>query len=790
MKKLVLISAVLHLVLIAALAPLARTHLGFNPEKEAQRKIDVQKREAERKAEDHLQRARQKLAPEAARILQREAESQARQEIARQIQDLRNKRDAMMLRREDELKRLRSRSGAEILSREQAAIAESYRKIAVHIASAESISRRMNLIVGSFPDQPAGLLGILDDLKISRRIWSAEEIENEGAAPVAAENHWQFEGRVRDSGTGRQGELRNGGRIVERPDGLGKAFGGDGKAGLADLGPTDLDNRFTLSFWTFLENTGKQQVLLTNNDSQLRSEGIRLFIENDEGGAKVVFRTTGDQFHSADTATFPNSFRYGEWTHIVVTVDVDTQTAAIFINGKKADLARAEVAEGVSTGAPDLAALNGEISDVLEKIALAEPTADTAASLSAELEGVSGQIAAEISQVTNNNPVRSELESAAKEVSAARDALERLPSKMDPDAMNNTETAISEKSASEVVAGTSSASVAGIYDDARALERQIASANADIDAARQAISENTAYAAVRETALETTPPRPELGLSLQGDAPATVGELNAFRKNLHRAESEMRDMNARADALLDRKGPQIISASSFATGAAMTAAAKRTAHYGQVIDMTVFGDSGAQPALDDDPRTLQLDEDKIVRAAMPGRRFSESSLRKGWLYLDTWYVIGPWENNGIVDFSIKHPPESGIDFDARYYDGKFAERPGHPSEILKWQFYQSDEVRCQPPAVYAAATYYAYTDVWFEEARDMLVAVASDDASSVWLNGHLIWQDAGLSQWRLGEGYRKVRFNQGYNDVLIRIENGPKHCVWSVVLCPPETLGE
>ena len=88
----------------------------------------------------------------------------------------------------------------------------------------------------------------------------------------------------------------------------------------------------------------------------------------------------------------------------------------------------------------------------------------------------------------------------------------------------------------------------------------------------------------------------------------------------------------------------------------------------------------------------------------------------------------------------------------------------------------------------ARPTYYAYTDVWFEKSRDMLIAVASDDASSVWVNGEIVWQDSGQSAWQLGEGYRKLRFNKGYNDVLIRIENGPGPCIWSVVLCPPEML--
>jgi hypothetical protein len=328
-----------------------------------------------------------------------------------------------------------------------------------------------------------------------------------------------------------------------------------------------------------------------------------------------------------------------------------------------------------------------------------------------------------------------------------------------------------------------------MYKEAQELEKEIAAAKADIDAAGQAVADNTSYSEARRKAMDTIPSRPDLDSSLGSGAPDTVGELHEFRESLNRAENEMQDMNARADSALGRSAQQSLSASSFASEAARNSAAQQSGIFGQVVDLRKDEtDEGTEMSHAEAKQTLNLDEGKIITSAMPGRRFTEASTRKGWLYLDTWYVIGPWENKSTVDYTVKHPPEFGIDFDAKYYDGKFADRPGHPSETLKWEFYQSDQVRCQPPAVYAAATYYAYTDVWFEEARDMLIAVASDDASSLWLNGQLIWQDVGQSAWQLGEGYRKIRFNKGFNDVLVRIENGPAHCVWSVVLCPPEML--
>ena len=87
-----------------------------------------------------------------------------------------------------------------------------------------------------------------------------------------------------------------------------------------------------------------------------------------------------------------------------------------------------------------------------------------------------------------------------------------------------------------------------------------------------------------------------------------------------------------------------------------------------------------------------------------------------------------------------------------------------------------------------SSTYYGYTEVFFEEEMEMLVAVASDDAARIWLNDQLIWQDDGLGPWRLDEGFRKVVFRKGFNTVLLRIENGPITCTYSVLLCPPEVV--
>ena len=181
---------------------------------------------------------------------------------------------------------------------------------------------------------------------------------------------------------------------------------------------------------------------------------------------------------------------------------------------------------------------------------------------------------------------------------------------------------------------------------------------------------------------------------------------------------------------------------------------------------------------------VKVDTKKVEAQALPGRKFGKKSSRAGWLYLDTWYVIGPWENKGKIDYTVTHPPEFEIDLGKIYRDGK-NDKAGHARE-LKWLFTQSSSIKIVPPEEESNSTYYAWTEVYFEEGQDMRLAIASDDAAKVWINDLLVWEDQGQSAWNLDEGFRQVYFKAGYNKVLVRIENGPVLCTFSVVVCPLE----
>ncbi|WP_159523627.1 OmpH family outer membrane protein [Sunxiuqinia indica] len=199
----------------------------------------------------------------------------------------------------------------------------------------------------------------------------------------------------------------------------------------------------------------------------------------------------------------------------------------------------------------------------------------------------------------------------------------------------------------------------------------------------------------------------------------------------------------------------------------------------------------------------RLDQEMVKAQALSGRRVTKQAERKGWLYINTWYMIGPWENYGRDDFAIVHPPEISIDFDAVYTDGQVgqgtAETDSDPLKMigeeveldgtLRWNFMQSESMHNTVPVTTGHSTYYAYTELYFDEPATMLVAIGTDDSGRVWINGKDVWQDRGTSWYYIDESMTLFQFRQGWNRVLVRLENsGGGPAGFSLLICPPEAV--
>ncbi|WP_193211077.1 hypothetical protein [Luteolibacter marinus] len=808
MKKILIISLVLHAILVWMLAPWMKTRMEFDTAKEAERTEEVRKRELARQEHDRLKRERQRLDEKTALKLKKDLEKTKKAKLERQVDELRKLRDEILERQQRELAQLRERQEKDIIANAQVTFTQQAEDLKEHVAKFIGNVNRRSFVVGGYQNgYERSAKGLLDSVVIHRAVL-APPFEG---TPV---HRFAFDGDLKDAVTGREGFLDREAELVNSPSSGGQALSGNGVNSRAEFWPIDFGDAFTIIVSASLKpKTERPQLLFANSHSGENNRGFRVSIDPtaaDATAGQVVLSTSGEKAEGQEVRSHPGAFGFGAWHEVAVAIDKSAGTARIYIDGRDVTAPGGSLAADFFSGGTTIDGSEMEMAEALaEHIERDAPSPDNAEVFKKELEEIQAKLDQRMEETPDLHDVRGEITESKRAAEAIAENLDALAEKTDLATMNDTSESVADKLSPQ--AAPANATPAELYQEASEIEAQISEAYADVNAAAKAVTENQSFAETREETRAYTPDRPDLAnqLAEHEPAPGTVGELDEFRDNLDRATNEVNDMASRARGLLGTADNRSLtqsrefSGSAFSSSSARLAAARSQNSYGAVVDMTGMGSGdgdsqgmrgdfsgeGANMAASDGKqKTISLDQGAIMAKALPGRRFTEKSLRSGWLYLDTWYVIGPWENRGSIDFDVKHPPEEEIDFDAVYRDGKFSDRPDHPQKDLRWQFYQSDSVRCQPPEVSGASTYYAHTEVWFENDRDMLIAVASDDAASVWLNDQIIWQDRGQSSWNLGEGYRRVHFRKGYNKMLVRIENGPVHCVWSVLLCPPEVM--
>ena len=181
--------------------------------------------------------------------------------------------------------------------------------------------------------------------------------------------------------------------------------------------------------------------------------------------------------------------------------------------------------------------------------------------------------------------------------------------------------------------------------------------------------------------------------------------------------------------------------------------------------------------------------------ALPGRKIHATATPSEWMYVDSWYIIGPFDNARRENIEKKFPPETVVDLNANYL--------GKENQPIRWEFVQSGSPAITPPfdGFFAEKKrqaydedykvrgleyiiYYAYTELYFERACDLWIAVGSDDYSKVWIEDQLVWASGKQQKsWRVDEGLRKVHFREGINRILYRVENGWRGTDFSLVIC-------
>lgn len=184
-------------------------------------------------------------------------------------------------------------------------------------------------------------------------------------------------------------------------------------------------------------------------------------------------------------------------------------------------------------------------------------------------------------------------------------------------------------------------------------------------------------------------------------------------------------------------------------------------------------------------------------SAVPGRVIGAKAVPWRWMFVDSWYLLGPFDNAGRANLDKQFPPETVIDLNATYVGKR-----GRP---VRWGFHQSPHPRVAPPfddfnplangigdggaGAFKARDleyiiYYGYTELRAEQDCDVWLAIGSDDFSKLWIEDQLVWASGkNHKSWRVDEGFRKVRLKQGVNRLLIRVENGHAQSEFSLAVC-------
>jgi hypothetical protein len=159
---------------------------------------------------------------------------------------------------------------------------------------------------------------------------------------------------------------------------------------------------------------------------------------------------------------------------------------------------------------------------------------------------------------------------------------------------------------------------------------------------------------------------------------------------------------------------------------------------------------------------------------VPGRKIMKEGTRPGtWMYVDIWYIIGPFENPNRDLIDHKFPPEAaidtGIDLDAQYF--------GWQNKPVRWQFRRSPDVCVIPHEPKDGAIWYAYTELFSDKDQERICIFGSDDYGKAWIirPGEPAEAMYGSGKtphpWIPDRMYKKVKFSKGFNRVLFKLEN-------------------
>ena len=212
-------------------------------------------------------------------------------------------------------------------------------------------------------------------------------------------------------------------------------------------------------------------------------------------------------------------------------------------------------------------------------------------------------------------------------------------------------------------------------------------------------------------------------------------------------------------------------------------------------DATLAGGALREQPRFSDPRNYAKAADLPLVAPASVRTGRGRTLGRGGeladrVYLDQWYVVGPFDGGGPAALRRAEPPEAGVDLDAVYR--------GKGGSLLQWTLADSPAYPFIPPDRAEDAVYYAWTEVRVDHDTAVWLDIGADDDSKLWVNDELVWISSDEDKawyhrpfYELGpqiaaddlvEGRRRVVLHAGRNTLLFKLYNGIDLMFLSVVV--------
>lgn len=277
------------------------------------------------------------------------------------------------------------------------------------------------------------------------------------------------------------------------------------------------------------------------------------------------------------------------------------------------------------------------------------------------------------------------------------------------------------------------------------------------------------------------------------------------------AAAEIQQLEARAMDALRRREQQLArqkNGVSVGRGVPPGGGAQLQERIGEFINRDVplpehadsaYADSGGKDLFGYVRRRVPAVDAGVLRKGT-GSMIGAGGTLANRMYLNTWYVIGPFEGrHGLDAFKNYHyPPEDGVVLDAVYR--------GKGGRLVRWQYVNGQGYPLIPPDPAEDAVYYGFTELMSDTERDVVAWIGGDDDARVWLNDRVIWEGGDIEgdnkawfwnaifhtrndyvrDFNLTEGRRLIHLHKGRNKLFFKLSNGATRVFFSMVLSPTD----